>query len=211
MDNIHAIATHPGCCTDKANPDHSFAGQNYLHIYERYFERLRRESFTLLEIGVLYGHSLNLWAEYFPHAEIWGMDVDITKAVPNSDRIHLHRGDQFNPDHLDELVMKAGQFRIVIDDGSHITSHLLASFHHLAPCLDLGGFYCWEDMRITYEPGIDMGWPGMKAMPLSSIKAPHSRKMCSQLFLNLIQDMDFCRGKYRALHFHPMVTVLELL
>jgi demethylmacrocin O-methyltransferase len=46
----------------------------------------------------------------------------------------------------------AGGFDIVIDDGSHINDHVIASFETLFPLLKDGGLYVVEDAQTSYWP-----------------------------------------------------------
>lgn len=55
--------------TDKSTITHC-----YLDTYEHYFGHLRDEQFTLLELGVAGGASINTWKEYFQKAKVWGID-----------------------------------------------------------------------------------------------------------------------------------------
>jgi demethylmacrocin O-methyltransferase len=50
---------------------------------------------------------------------------------------------------------------IVIDDGSHISSHVIMSFSTLFPALSDGGLYVIEDLQTSYWPG----WNGNRSDP----------------------------------------------
>jgi hypothetical protein len=124
--------------------------------YHDYLKHLRHEKFVLIEIGVggyASGHdggqSLGMWSEYFPNADIHGIDV-YRKTMTG--RFTIHQGSQDNPVFLTELVAKIGNPLIIVDDGSHIDSHLLASFNTLWPfLLPNGGLYIVEDLHVSYS------------------------------------------------------------
>jgi len=59
--------------TDK-NTTHS-----YTETYERIFAPLREKATNVLEIGIYSGAFLEILAEYFENANIYGMDIDLTK------------------------------------------------------------------------------------------------------------------------------------
>ena len=56
--------------TDKCSMVH-----NYLGKYEFFLQRFRYQPIRLLELGVFKGASLRMWQEYFPHVEIFGVDI----------------------------------------------------------------------------------------------------------------------------------------
>ncbi len=111
--SMDAIGLRSG--TDKASTDH-----NYLTFYERFFERLRDEPITILEVGVLNGASLKLWESYFPRATIIGADIDPTVVRFETERTRIEILDQSNVQNLVDLGIKYGPFDIIIEDGSHI-------------------------------------------------------------------------------------------
>jgi hypothetical protein len=49
---------------------------NYFKHYHSNFSCIRNNVKKILEIGVDRGESLNLWKEYFPNAEILGLDIN---------------------------------------------------------------------------------------------------------------------------------------
>lgn len=47
----------------------------FLLIYENYFKELRLKKINILEIGIDKGDSLRIWRDYFPNANICGVDI----------------------------------------------------------------------------------------------------------------------------------------
>jgi SAM-dependent methyltransferase len=138
----------------------------YLPIYEQLLAPLRRQAFSLLELGVWNGHSLEMWRDAFPRATIVGIDL----APPDlqlGGRVHVVRGDQ-----TDAALMQCVReehapegFEVIVDDASHvgtITARSLQVLYdeHLRP----GGLYCIEDWGTGYMPNWDDG--GALAWPL---------------------------------------------
>ena len=92
----------------------------YERVYEPLFEPIRYEPIRLLEIGIFEGASLAAWVDYFPNAEIVGIDTfqriapeDI--GILNHERVTWKRHSSFEPIDL-------GHFDIIIDDGAHTHS-----------------------------------------------------------------------------------------
>ena len=103
-------------------------GHNYIPLYHRHFQDITTQVRKVLEIGVQTERSVNLWKDYFPHAEIHGIDIDPACKQYENERIKIHIGSQADTNFLSTLPK---DFDIIIDDGSHIPDHQIASFLHL--------------------------------------------------------------------------------
>lgn len=152
--------------------DKQQAQNAYLPLYLEYFRRqgiFRSGPWEILEIGTNKGSSLRLWAEYFPHARVYGLDITRTyenASLLKHDRIKTAIADQGDPAALKEaLWMKFNKlhpcihtaqpleerlFDIIIDDGSHEQTHQQVSLGYLWTFLRPGGLYVVEDL-ITGE------------------------------------------------------------
>ena len=134
---------------------------SYAARYERYFAEIRDRPLKILEIGIggydnprEGGDSLRAWKAYFPHAQIFGIDI-VDKTALEEPRIKTFRGSQDNPEFLASVVKETGPLDIIIDDGSHRNDHVIASFKLLFPHLrDDGGIYVVEDTHFAYVPSI---------------------------------------------------------
>jgi hypothetical protein len=128
--------------------------QHYLDIYDRHLDRYRNTDFKMLEIGVYKGGSLDLWRKYFgDKATIFGIDINPACAnyatPPNQVRIGSQADEAFLAGVIDEM----GAPDVILDDGSHVAKHQLASFEALWPRLREGGLYIIEDLHTSYWPG----------------------------------------------------------
>lgn len=130
----------------------------YTPVYDELFSRLRDRPIRLLEIGVggpdlktSGGASLAMWADYFPEAQITSIDI-MEKRLPPHPRIKLFQGSQDDAALLKRVCDERGPFDIIIDDGSHVPKHVVASFQHLFPALTEGGTYVIEDMQTAFWP-----------------------------------------------------------
>jgi demethylmacrocin O-methyltransferase len=135
--------------------------QGYLKHYQRHFKPLRHSTRKVLEIGVgvdYYdsqsgGGSLRMWKDYFPKAEIFGLDI-VDRSHLQEPRIRIFRGDQNDPSFLDDLASRWGPFDIIIDDGSHVSEHIITSFTALFPHLTANGVYAIEDLYLSYAEAL---------------------------------------------------------
>jgi hypothetical protein len=131
---------------------------SYTPHYETHFAKYRNRPVNLLEIGVggyddpaAGGASLRMWNDFFPNAKIFALDFH-PKSLRISDRVRIYQGDQSDPAILHRMHEDAGGFDIVVDDGSHINEHVIASFEALFPLLNDGGLYVVEDAQTSYWP-----------------------------------------------------------
>jgi len=126
----------------------------YLETYEEYFAPIRQGAASVLELGVDTGHSLLLWRDYFPCAEIFGADrVPMPEILRDQRRIRYFQVDLNDLDEIHEL--REHTYDVVIDDASHELEQQLANFDLLQPCLAPGGLYIIEDVvpdSIEYFP-----------------------------------------------------------
>lgn len=127
----------------------------YTPHYEAHLGRLKRRSFALLEIGVggyaqerQGGASLRMWKAYFARAQVLGLDIE-DKSFVDEERIRTYRGSQTDTALLDRILAEH-PVSVVIDDGSHRSEHVLATFAHVFPRLPSGAVYAIEDTETSY-------------------------------------------------------------
>lgn len=101
----------------------------YAAAYEEIFKGIRDDIKKILEFGVLYGSSLFLWREYFPNAEIIGVDsMPYGGRLP--DRTQVFEGEQQDAIVLEALKQK-GPFDVIVDDAGHVARDYITSFFAL--------------------------------------------------------------------------------
>lgn len=151
VEELARLATTHG--TDKWN------GHWYMTAYAEHLDALRGAAFTLLEIGVggyddprKGGASLRVWRDYFPRAQIVGLDY-FEKQAHAGNRIRIYQGSQADPRIIAAIMNDhPGGFEVIIDDGSHRSEHVLASFSMLWQAVKPGGWYVIEDVQTSYWP-----------------------------------------------------------
>lgn len=135
----------------KYGTDKDASHHDYCRIYEQLFphpEKVQR----VLEIGILYGASLRMWADWFPNAQIVGMDniLQFKGEIPS--RIALVKGDSSNSKDL-EYITTFRPYDLIVDDGSHFWAHIITAFEPLfLNALAPGGFYVIEDLHVCWRP-----------------------------------------------------------
>ncbi len=136
---------------DKYKCDKGSSRHRYDRVYEPALEHLRSKPFSMLEIGVFRGTSLQVWLDYFPHASLVGIDV-FTRVTPEEIEILKHPRIQWckcnsleGPnDQLNTIAQ--GGFDVIIDDGLHTHDAQRQTFENFIPYLNDGGVYFIEDV-----------------------------------------------------------------
>ena len=128
---------------------------HYFQVYESVFGPRRTEPLRILEIGIWHGASLKLWRKYFEHPNTIIVGIDVLRECLQYDApaagIHVRIGSQADPAFLKRVVQEFGPFDLIIDDGSHFSSHIISSFNHLyADGLKDTGIYFVEDLHANY-------------------------------------------------------------
>lgn len=130
----------------------------------RYLERVVPEldARAVLELGVLEGASLDLWADTWPDARVVG--IDNAAVLPLSSRWTAYSGDQADAALLGRISAEHGPWDLVVDDAAHIGELSAASFLALWPHVAPGGCYVVEDWGTGYWEG----WPDGSAAKIRS-------------------------------------------
>jgi len=145
------------CGSDKAR------AHKYTAVYSTLFKSRYDERLRVFELGLGTNHpdapsnmgvfgvpgaSLRGWRELFPHALVYGADID-RRILFQEDRIKTFYCDQLDPSSVRELWSQPdlqGGADIIIEDGLHTleanVSFLERSLDHLRP----GGIYITEDI-----------------------------------------------------------------
>lgn len=136
---------------------------NYIPGYESVFDNMRYQVKNVLEIGIgsiengqmggvvshgyKTGNSLKCWSEYFPNANIFGIDIYEHNEL-NSGKITTFVADQSSESELQAVIRNINaELDIIIDDGSHRGDHQVFSFMYLNKYLSKSGIYVIEDIQ----------------------------------------------------------------
>jgi cephalosporin hydroxylase len=136
-----------------------------------------------------------MWRNYFPHATIYGIDL-YEKWLDDEARITSLKADQSDPSALRQAVDQCPPFDLVVDDGSHVGSHILTAFDVLFPKVTPGGYYAIEDLETSYLPAYGGGLPG----------APGTAAALSK---ELLDDLNIGSRPIAAVHAYPGLVLVE--
>ena len=94
---------------------------------------------------------MQLWKRHLgPFAQIVGIDIVEARNEFQEDQIAVRIGSQADLGFLDSVLAEFGPPDVVLDDGSHVMSHIRASFAHLYPRMSPTGVYMVEDLHTAY-------------------------------------------------------------
>lgn len=136
--------------------------QPYIDTYMELFAPFKDRPVKILELGVLSGASLLMWADYFYlyGSQIVGLDmsppIDLVALAGDQasdlylERVHQYQGFQDDVILLEKIVQNHGPFDIIIDDASHRMAPTHRSWSYLKDHLKPGGFYVIEDYGTGY-------------------------------------------------------------
>jgi hypothetical protein len=181
--------------------------KHYFPIYERHFRDFVYKPVTFIEIGCGRGGSLQMWKRYFgPHARIVGIDILPECKEFEEDQIEIRIGAQQDLQFLENVIAEFGAPDIVLDDGSHVMSHVIASFQFLYPRVAKNGVYMVEDLHTAYWEEYEGGlrkpttFIELSKNLLDELNADHSR--------GALAPTEFTRATL-SMHFYDSVTVFE--
>jgi len=181
--------------------------KHYFPVYERHFGRFVNRDVVFVEIGCGEGGSLQMWKRFLgPHAHVVGIDIDPRCAAFAEDQIDICIGDQSNARFLASVVEQFGPPDVVVDDGSHLMSHVEASFAALYPRVARNGVYLVEDLHTAYwdeyEGGLKRAGSFIERCKslIDELNADHAR--------DALAPTEFTRSTL-SMHFYDSVVVFE--
>lgn len=121
--------------TDKASDNH-----NFLDFYE---ESLPEDPKRLLEVGTYEGASLAMWRDFYPAAEIVGIDIREPNGIEGVKEYKINMWDT-------DSLLGMGKFDIIVDDGSHMQADQQEMLKQGLKMLNPGGVFVMEDLHCCY-------------------------------------------------------------
>ena len=144
---------------DRYPTDKCLDGHKFIEIYQDLFEEDRDSMQRFFEIGILNGVSHLMWREYFPNAEIFGIDLRDYSEQSKGSGIHTFVADQSNRSDLEACIDTfGGDFDVILDDGGHAMDHQQVSLGYLFQYVKPGGVFIIEDIHTSlpnYYPDAD--------------------------------------------------------
>ena len=224
LKSLDEIANLHGTDKGTIGPSKQWGAHNFTDVYAAYMEKNRDKKISLLEVGlgvtgdswqsnIVHGRnsggaSIKMWYDYFPNADIYGIDVNPCSYLDN-DRVKTFVVDQGNPKELDKFIetTKGVEFDYIIDDGSHRADHQQITLDLLFHKVKSGGVYFIEDLS---DNGFDDGEVGRHSCDnvLSTRKLlKHYKQYREFLSPNLLTNKQYLNENIEYLNFHsPLIS-----
>jgi hypothetical protein len=141
--------------SDKANifKKTNKQGHGYSDFYSNQFDNLTKQKINILEIGSYAGASAAAFIKYFPKANIFCFDVNISNFEYKSKKMHVFGIDINNKYKSKKTLTKIfkqhhfSHFDLIIDDGSHNLKDILLSLNFFFQYLKDEGTFIIEDFK----------------------------------------------------------------
>ncbi len=118
------------------NPKLATAGE----VYDKGLKRMYQK-----------GASLKMWRDFFPNAEIYGVDIK-PEIMFEDERIQTFLGDERNNDDWERILTETGtDIDLFIDDGSHSSKYQLQVCRFLMSKFNRDATYIIEDVNRPSE------------------------------------------------------------
>lgn len=143
---------------------------NYYPVYKEILAGYENPS--ILEIGVAWGGSYQMWQAMFPESIVVGVDI----LLPSSVTGKLVQADQSQSDLAAKVSEHSSNYDLVVDDASHMGSQSEVTFKLLWPLVKPGGWYVLEDWTV-----------GLESNPYYPLYEGDSMLRLAQSFTSLIQ------------------------
>ncbi len=127
---------------------------SYIDVYETLFSAARAKAKTVVEIGIMTGHSLRMWEEYFAGAAVYGIDTcdrplngmaDLRPMIAEGGH-NIVLGDATDARAMHHAFGQTA-FDVIIEDASHNIAQQLDIYSVFKRRLAPGGIYVIEDVE----------------------------------------------------------------
>ena len=180
----------------------------YSKVYEEYLKNFKTDMINILEIGSFYGNASAALYFYFSNASIFGADINPDMFKYRSTRItNFFVNSNSRLSIKENILNRKINFKIIIEDASHMLKDQVISVFMLFKTLEPGGIFIIEEIDFP-ETREDMrknqSQPDLKRI-LQNIKQNKDFKSEYVLedekkyFLKNIQHIKFFKGNFNEI------------
>ena len=175
----------------------------YSKYYERIFFELKNDKINILEIGSFYGNASAALFFYFKDANIFGADINPDMFNYTSKRLtSFYVNSSLESSLQKDLIKKKIQFKIIIEDASHMLKDQIISLFSLFPIVENGGYFIIEELDFPEkreDMRVNQDFPDLKTI-LKDIKegkdfeSKYVNKSSKKYFLDNFETIEFFKG-----------------
>ena len=179
------------------------AAHGYSKFYEKVFLEFKDKKINVLEIGSFYGNASAAMFFYFRNANIFGADINPDMFNYTSKRMTSFFVNSSSVSSIQKnIIDKKIEYKIIIEDASHMLKDQIISLFYLFPILESGGYFIVEeldfpetreDMRIGQE------FPDLKSILKNVLKkkdfnSKYIDQNLKNYFLDNVETIEIFRG-----------------
>jgi len=133
------------------------------------------------------------------------IDPEAARVAPDGTQVHI--GSQIDASFIANILKQHGPFDIVIDDGSHLMEHQIATFKMIYPHVADAGLYICEDAFTSYwrEYGGRLGGP--------DTFMEYTKNLIDELHADWALDINFQPTRFtrmtKAMHIYSGAVVFQ--
>lgn len=175
----------------------------YSKFYEKIFLKFKNDKINILEIGSFYGNASAALFFYFKNAKIFGADIN-----PDMFNYISKRLESFYVNSSSELSIKKDivekniQFKIIIEDASHMLKDQIISLFILFSNLQSGGYFIIEELDFPEkreDMRIDQEFPDLKTILIDikngrDFESKYVDETSKKYFLDNFDTIEFFQG-----------------
>lgn len=172
----------------------TYKHKSYQEIYEDKLKRFVGKPTTLVELGIGYGGSLQMWKSFLGEdSKIIGIDKNESCCFSEG------QIESINCDESDIHSLDIKSFDVFIDDGSHICSNQIKTLEHFFPKMNIGGLYFCEDVHTSYRQEYGGGYKKENTFIeyckniIDGLHNKESESIKTVDFINSIKSIEFFR------------------
>ena len=127
------------------------------------------EALNILEIGIFNGDSLKLWEDFFPNANIYGIDIVDNTNYIYSNRVKKYILNAYDQNAINFIKNLNIKFDIIIDDGPHTFESQDYVCKNYKQFLNSNGLFVIEDVILQNMGRLQKNNPDFKTLSLLHI------------------------------------------
>ena len=180
----------------------------YSKFYEKIFFEIKDEQINILEIGSFYGNASAALFFYFKNATIFGADINPDMFKYYSKRMINFYVDSSSTESLKkDIIDKKTQFKIIIEDASHMLMDQIISLFYLFPVLQSKGYFIIEELDFP-EKREDMRqnqeFPDLKSILKNVIKnqdfqSKYINEVQKKYFIENLDKIEIFKGNFNEI------------
>lgn len=183
----------------------------YCDFYEAHLDEIRLEARRVLELGVWKGASLRAWRDYFPNAQVYGIDLEC-ETSDFGNRITVALGDVSDRETIRQFAEGLdGPLDLIVDDASHLMRDQQIALAALFPYLRPGGYYILEDLHTSFLGGT---WGVNEGATNTTVKflealAHHDPELFSEYLTPV--ELDYLKAKTESVLLYGKRSMTSLI